>query len=123
MRKIWEDLVAGHLGKGLLKLLSDCLQLLLLGGQLILKPVHLLLQLLHRLLSKFGPGFSLAVKVLICSLLEASLWLAFSSETSKDFRLFATTLNSSSSSTILISPTSALSSVLSRSASVCTSFF
>merc|ERR1719266_2494274 len=62
--------------------------------------------------------FNLAVRVLICSLLDASLWFAFSSDTSKDFRLFATTLNSSSSSTILISPTSALSSGLPQSGPV-----
>merc|ERR1719430_2888204 len=122
-RLLKDCLVAGHLSKGLLELLRDSLQLFLLGRQLILQPVHLLLKLLDGLLSKLGPCFSLAVRVLICSLLEASLWLAFSSDTSRDFRLLATTLNSSSSSTILISPTSARSSVLSRSASVCTSFF
>merc|ERR1711973_734650 len=54
--------------------------------------------------------FSLAVRDLICSLQLASLWLAFSSETSRDFKLLATTLNSSSSSIIFISPVSALSS-------------
>merc|ERR1719460_3185752 len=55
----WDCLVAGHLGKGLLELLCDSLQLLLLGRQLILQPVHLLLKLLHGLLSKLGPSFSL----------------------------------------------------------------
>ena len=34
-------LVSGHLGEGLLQLLSDSLVLLLLGNQLILQPVHL----------------------------------------------------------------------------------
>merc|ERR1711973_12807 len=58
--------------------------------------------------------FSLAVRDLICSLQLASLLLAFSSETSKDFKLLATTLNSSSSSIIFISPVSALSSALSK---------
>merc|ERR1719266_965673 len=37
--------------------------------------------------------FSLAVRVLICSLFAASLWLAFSSDTSRDFRLLASTLS------------------------------
>ena len=105
--------------------------------------------------------FSLVVKVLICSLYDSSLWLAwrarfkhfvpdnlvnitqlihinwliiiftqgmifilitFSSETSRDLRLFPTTLNSSSSSTILDSLVSALSSALSRSASTMANF-
>merc|ERR550534_258898 len=56
---LWDCLVAGHLGKGLLELLRDSLQLLLLGRQLILQPVHLLLKLLHGLLSKLSPSFSL----------------------------------------------------------------
>ena len=34
-------LVSGHLGKGLLQLLGDCLELLLLAHQLILKSVNL----------------------------------------------------------------------------------
>ena len=34
-------LVSGHLGEGLLQLLGDGLELLLLGDQLILQPVHL----------------------------------------------------------------------------------
>ena len=34
-------LVAGHLGEGLLELLVDRLELLLLGHQLVLKAVHL----------------------------------------------------------------------------------
>ena len=37
-----KNLVSGHLGKGLLQLLVDPLELLLLGHQLILKPVHLI---------------------------------------------------------------------------------
>merc|ERR550534_2077018 len=56
---LWDCLVAGHLGKGLLELLRDSLQLLLLGCQLILQPVHLLLKLLHGLLSKLSPSLSL----------------------------------------------------------------
>merc|ERR1712106_616959 len=67
--------------------------------------------------------FNLAERGLICSLWLASLWLAFSSETSRDLRLLATTLNSSSNSTILISPTSALSSALSSSPSTCCNLF
>merc|ERR1719260_144528 len=66
--------------------------------------------------------FSLAVSVLICSLYVFSRVFAFSSATSKDFRLLAATLSSSSSSTILVSPTSARSSAFSRSASHCASF-
>ena len=46
----------------------------------------------------------------------------FSSETSRDLRLLPTTLSSSSSSTILDSPVSALSSARSRSASTMASF-
>ena len=34
-------LISGHLGEGLLELLSDGLVLLLLGDELILQPVHL----------------------------------------------------------------------------------
>merc|ERR1719391_830485 len=52
-------LVAGHLGKGLLQLLSDRLVLLLLRDQLILQPVHLLLQFLHGLLSKLSASLGL----------------------------------------------------------------
>merc|ERR1719391_1209575 len=52
-------LVAGHLGKGLLQLLSDRLVLLLLRDQLILQPVHLLLQFLHGLLSELSASLSL----------------------------------------------------------------
>merc|ERR1719260_119615 len=52
--------------------------------------------------------FSLAVSVLICSLYVFSRVLAFSSATSKDLRLLATTLSSSSSSKILVSPVSVL---------------
>merc|ERR1712226_1676600 len=51
-----------------------------------------------------------------------SLWLAFSSATSSDLRLLATTRSSSSRSTILVSPVSARSSVFSRSDSHWTSF-
>merc|ERR1712073_223649 len=53
------SLVSRHLSEGLLELLGDGLVLLLLGHQLILKPVHLLLQLLHRLVSKVSSGLSL----------------------------------------------------------------
>jgi hypothetical protein len=35
------DLVSGHLGEGLLELLCDGLELLLLGHQLVLQPVNL----------------------------------------------------------------------------------
>merc|ERR1719391_397937 len=52
-------LVAGHLGKGLLQLLSDRLVLLLLRDQLILQPVHLLLQFLHGLLSELSASLGL----------------------------------------------------------------
>merc|ERR1711887_21797 len=52
-------LVSGHLGEGLLQLLGDCLVLLLLGDQLILQPVHLLLQFLHGLLSELSASLSL----------------------------------------------------------------
>merc|ERR1711887_102894 len=52
-------LVSGHLGKGLLQLLGDRLVLLLLGDQLILQPVHLLLQFLDGLLSELGAGLGL----------------------------------------------------------------
>ena len=52
-------LVAGHLGEGLLQLLGDGLELLLLGDELVLQPVHLLLQLQHGLLSELSAGLSL----------------------------------------------------------------
>merc|ERR1719454_1832266 len=52
-------LVSGHLSEGLLELLSDGLVLLLLGDQLILQPVHLLLQLLDGLLSELSTGLGL----------------------------------------------------------------
>merc|ERR1719391_1971648 len=52
-------LVSGHLGEGLLQLLSDRLVLLLLRDQLILQPVHLLLQFLHRFLSELSASLSL----------------------------------------------------------------
>ena len=35
------DLVAGHLGEGLLQLLSDSLELVLLRGELVFQPVNL----------------------------------------------------------------------------------
>ena len=53
---------------------------------------------------------------------SSSSQLTFSSETSRDLRLLPTTLSSSSSSTILDSPVSALSSARSRSASTMASF-
>merc|ERR1712241_1376345 len=56
---IRHSLVSRHLSEGLLQLLGDSLVLLLLGHQLVLKPVHLLLQLLHRLVSKVSSGLSL----------------------------------------------------------------
>ena len=43
----YQRLVSGHFSKGLLELLGDGLVLLLLRDQLILQPVHLLLQILH----------------------------------------------------------------------------
>jgi len=52
-------LVSGHLSEGLLELLSDGLVLLLLGDQLILQPVHLLLQFLDGLLSELSAGLGL----------------------------------------------------------------
>merc|ERR1719472_580558 len=59
-RQEWKSiLVSGHLGEGLLQLLGDRLVLLLLGDQLILQPVHLLLQFLHGLLSKLSAGLCL----------------------------------------------------------------
>merc|ERR1719201_2902272 len=59
--RMWhlDNLVSGHLGEGLLELLSDGLVLLLLRHKLILQPVHLLLQLEHRLLCKLGAGLGL----------------------------------------------------------------
>ena len=57
-------LVAGHLGEGLLKLLGDGLELLLLGDELVLEPVHLLLQLGHRPLGELSAGLSLPRKFL-----------------------------------------------------------
>merc|ERR1719184_439607 len=53
------SLVAGHFGKGGFELLSDRLELLLLRGELVLQPVHLLLKLLDRLLGKLSPRLSL----------------------------------------------------------------
>merc|ERR1712080_350441 len=111
-------LVSGHFSECLLQFLSDRLELLLLGDQFVLQPVHLLLQLHHRLLRKLGPGHRLVQlggQSLDLFLEVFSRWFAFSSATSRDFRLLATTLNSSSRSTILVSPTSALSSAFSRS--------
>merc|ERR1719275_27061 len=59
--RMWhlDILVSGHLSEGLLELLSDRLVLLLLRHKLILQPVHLLLQLEHRLLCKLGTGLGL----------------------------------------------------------------
>merc|ERR1719192_37161 len=54
-----ESLVSGHLCEGLLQLLSDGLVLLLLGDELILQPVHLLLQFLNRLLGELGSSLRL----------------------------------------------------------------
>merc|ERR1712241_515232 len=56
---IRHSLVSRHLSEGLLELLGDGLVLLLLGHQLILKPVNFSLQLLHRLVSKVSSGLSL----------------------------------------------------------------
>jgi len=53
------DLIAGHLSEGLLQLLGDPLQLLLLAHQLVLQSVNLLLKFLNRLFSKLSPGFCL----------------------------------------------------------------
>merc|ERR1719391_710376 len=52
-------LVSRHLGEGLLQLLGDGLVLLLLRDQLILQPVHLLLQFLHGLLSELSASLGL----------------------------------------------------------------
>merc|ERR1712080_714242 len=52
-------LVSGHFSECLLQFLSDRLELLLLGDQFVLQPVHLLLQLHHRLLRKLGPDHRL----------------------------------------------------------------
>merc|ERR1719180_382750 len=52
-------LVAGHLGEGLFQLLCDSLQLLLLRYKLVLQPVDLFLELLHRPLGKFSASLSL----------------------------------------------------------------
>merc|ERR1711990_781597 len=61
MRILLEEhrLVSGHLSEGLLELLGDGLVLLLLGDQLILQPVHLLLQFLDGLLSELSTGLGL----------------------------------------------------------------
>merc|ERR1719464_1393894 len=58
---VWKTsiLVSGHLSEGLLQFLSDGLELLLLGDQLILQPVHLLLQFLDGLLSELSTSLSL----------------------------------------------------------------
>merc|ERR1719184_47199 len=53
------SLVAGHFGKGGFELLSDRLELLLLRGELVLQPVHLLLKFLDRLFGKLSPCLSL----------------------------------------------------------------
>merc|ERR1719500_2717725 len=52
-------LVSRHLSEGLLELLHDGLVLLLPLPQLILQPVHLLLQLLHRLLCELSASLGL----------------------------------------------------------------
>ena len=100
------------------------------------RKARLLLQLLNGLLSKFSAGLGLlqlgaqSLDLLLVRLLPlVGLLLShlgsthvitqkFSSRlTSRDLRLLATTLNSSSSSMILSSPTSARSSAFSRSPS------
>merc|ERR1711936_1525018 len=53
------ELVSGHLGEGLLELLGDPLQLLLLAHQLVLQSVNLFLKFLDGLFSKFSSGFGL----------------------------------------------------------------
>merc|ERR1711915_517653 len=58
-RKKEKELITRHFGKCLLQLLCDGLELLLLSNQLIFQSVNLLLQLLHRLLSKLGTSLSL----------------------------------------------------------------
>jgi len=52
-------LVAGHLGEGLLELLGDGLELLLLADQLVLESVNLLLELLYGLLGELCSGLGL----------------------------------------------------------------
>lgn len=52
-------LVARHLGESRVQLVRDVLVLLDLVGELVLNPVHLLLQLLYRPLSKLGASFGL----------------------------------------------------------------
>merc|ERR1719150_1704022 len=65
---------------------------------------------------------SLSISTLICFLYFSSLCWAFSSATSRAFKFSPITLSSSSRSTILDSPPSALSSALSRSPSTMASF-
>ena len=108
-------LVAGHFSKSLLKLFSDSFQLLQLHHQLIFQPVNLdgnkrqrmsMMNMKEVITSIWSfwtdlsansalasACFSFAVSVLTCSLLAISLWFAFSSDTSRDFRLLATTLD------------------------------
>merc|ERR1719350_1112775 len=67
--------------------------------------------------ARASASLHLAVRVRSWVEKDSSFLDAFSSEASRDFRLLPTTLSSSSSSTTLDSPVSALSSALSRSAS------
>ena len=89
-------------GLSLLQLRAECLDLLLVG----------LLTLVGLLFGNLRGGFKSTVKSL----------KHISPPTSRDLRLLATTLNSSSSSRILVSPTSARSSAFSRSDSQVASF-
>ena len=107
------------------------------------RKAHLLLQLLDGFLSKLSAGLGLlqlgaqGLDLLLVGLLPlvglllshldkkqvSYIWRTYSFMfTSRDFRLLATTLSSSSSSMILSSPTSARSSAFSRSPSQVASY-
>merc|ERR1712105_393553 len=120
-----ECLISRHFCKSLLQFFCDGFGLLLLRDKFIFKSVNFLLQFLNRFVSKFcsclcllqfcSEGFDLFLVGLLTL-------VGFFFSNSRDFRLLATTLSSSSNSKILVSPTSALSSAFSRSESHCTSF-
>merc|ERR1719187_1483215 len=58
-KSIFVQLVARHLSKGHLKLLSNCFVFLLFGNKFVLESVNLLLELLDRFVSKFSSSLSL----------------------------------------------------------------
>merc|ERR1719187_2247551 len=58
-KSIFVQLVARHLSKGHLKLLSNCFVFLLFGNKFVLKPVNLLLKLLDGFVGKLSTSLSL----------------------------------------------------------------